>query len=241
MKSITIRRFAICLVSIVMEIQIGIFPTGAANNTTGDVNGDGVITVEDACLVLEDYANRSAGLSASLYAEQETAADVNSDGQIAVEDAVCILQYYAQQAAGLQPDWKVLTMSPAEKKAWTYSQEALELLNQQRAANSLQALTTDSLLYEAATIRAEELVQSFAHIRPNGQSPFTVLNEYGISYYAAGENIAMGYATPESVVTAWMNSEGHRANILNSNFQSAAVGVYQDANGIYYWSLFFVG
>jgi len=67
MKSTTIHRLVICLVAIVMGIQIGIVPTNAVSYTTGDVNGDGSITVEDACLVLEDYARRSAGLSLSVH------------------------------------------------------------------------------------------------------------------------------------------------------------------------------
>lgn len=241
MKSTTIHRLVICLVAMVMGIQISIVPTNAVSYTTGDVNGDGSITVEDACLVLEDYARRSAGLSSYLYTEQEIIADVNGDEQIAVEDAVYILQYYAQQSAGLQPDWKELTMSAEERKAWTYSKTVLELMNQQRATNGVQALQTDDLLYQAAMIRAKELEQSFSHARPNGEDPFTVLDAYEISYYAAGENIAKGYATPESVMNAWMNSKGHRANILDSDFQSAAVGVYQNASGTYYWSIFFIG
>ncbi len=241
MRLTIIHRLGIFLMTVAMGVQIGIFPANAANDTTGDVNGDGFVTVEDACLTLEAYARRSAGLSSSLNTEQETAADVNGDGQIAVEDAVCILQYYAMQSAGLQPNWTEITMTKAEKEAWNRSKAVLELLNQQRAANGLQALTTNHLLYQAATVRAKELAQSFSHVRPNGENPFTVLDLYEISYNTAGENIAKGYATPESVVNAWMNSSGHRANILDSDFQSAAIGVYQDTNGTYYWSLFFIG
>lgn len=241
MKSTIIRRLVIFLITVAIGIQVGMFPADAASDTTGDVNGDGSVTVEDACLVLEAYARRSAGLSSNLNAEQEAASDVDGDGQIAVEDAVFILQYYAMQSAGLQPNWTELTMSATEKEAWTRSQAVLELMNQQRADNGLQALTTNDLLYRAATVRAKELVQNFSHTRPNGEDPFTVLDTYDISYYTAGENIAKGYTTPESVMNAWMNSSGHRANILDSNFQSAGVGVYQDANGTYYWSIFFIG
>lgn len=241
MKSTSIRRLVISLITVAIGIQVGIFPADAASDTTGDVNGDGSVTVEDACLVLEAYARHSAGLSSNLHAEQEAVSDVNDDGQIAVEDAVYILQYYARQSAGLQPDWKELTMSATEKEAWTRSKAVLELMNQQRANNGLQTLTTNDLLYQAATVRAKELEQSFSHIRPDGTDPFTVLDTYDISYYTAGENIAKGYATPESVMNAWMNSDGHRANILDSDFQSADIGVYQGANGTYYWSIFFIG
>ena len=241
MKPTTICHVATCLIAIVMAIQSSMVSTNAASNIMGDINGDGSVTIEDACLVLEAYAKHSAGLSSNLNAEQKAASDVNGDGQIAVEDAVSILQYYAQQSAGLQPDWKELTMSAEEKAAWKNSKIVLELMNQQRSNNGLQALTTNDLLYQAATIRAKELEQSFSHIRPDGTDPFTVLDAYKISYYTAGENIAKGYATPESVMNAWMNSDGHRANILDSDFQSAAIGVYQGANGTYYWSIFFIG
>ena len=102
----------------------------------------------------------------------------------------------------------------------------------------LSTYTTNSTISAAANMRAKETVQSFSHTRPNGTSFSTALKEYGISYMAAGENIAYGQRTPQEVVTGWMNSPGHRANILNSNFHKIGIGVYQ-SNGVIYWSQLF--
>lgn len=93
----------------------------------------------------------------------------------------------------------------------------------------------------AAQVRAVECEQSFSHTRPNGTSFSTALKEQGVSYRRAGENIAWGQRSPEEVVNAWMNSEGHRANIMNSNFTKIGVGYYQNANGVKYWSQLFIG
>lgn len=112
----------------------------------------------------------------------------------------------------------------------TPAQEVLRLVNEIRAENGLGALTTESALTRAANKRADEIVESFSHTRPNGESCFTVLEEYNISYMGAGENIAMGYTSAQAVVEAWMNSEGHRANILNASYTKLGVGYDPDTN-----------
>ena len=78
----------------------------------------------------------------------------------------------------------------------------------------------------------------FDHTSPTYGSPFDMLKKFGISYKSAGENIAQGYSTPEAVVNGWMNSSGHRANILNASFTHMGVGY--DANG-HYWTQMFIG
>jgi uncharacterized protein YkwD len=119
-----------------------------------------------------------------------------------------------------------------------YADQVLKLVNQERAKAGLPALTTNKTLQAAANKRAQEIVQSFSHTRPNGSSPFTVLKEYGISYQSAGENIAYGQKTPEAVMNAWMNSSGHRANILKNGFGKVGIGVYK-VNGVLYWTQLF--
>ncbi|NLK74862.1 MAG: hypothetical protein GX288_06175 [Clostridiales bacterium] len=113
------------------------------------------------------------------------------------------------------------------------------MVNQERAKAGLSALTSNSTLTAAANKRAEETVQLFSHTRPNGTSFSTVLGEFGIQYRTAGENIAYGQRTPQEVVTGWMNSPGHRANILNGNFGKIGIGVYQSSNGTIYWTQVF--
>ncbi|MHB8129461.1 MAG: CAP domain-containing protein [Mobilitalea sp.] len=119
-----------------------------------------------------------------------------------------------------------------------YANQVLQLVNQERVKAGLSALTTNAIITSAANKRAQETVQSFSHTRPNGSSFSTVLKEYGVPFNAAGENIAYGQKTPQDVVTGWMNSPGHRANILNSSFGKIGIGVYQ-TNGVIYWTQLF--
>ena len=118
-------------------------------------------------------------------------------------------------------------------------QEAAEavasLVNAARQDAGLSELELDADLCAAAQARAQEIAQSFSHTRPDGSSCFTILEEFGVSYRAAGENIAMGQRTPEEVMDGWMNSSGHRANILNGTFTSIGVGYYVDGAGAAHW------
>ena len=118
-------------------------------------------------------------------------------------------------------------------------QEAAEavasLVNAARRDAGLSELELDADLCAAAQARAQEIAQSFSHTRPDGSSCFTILEEFGISYRAAGENIAMGQRTPEEVMDGWINSSGHRANILHGTFTSIGVGYYVDGAGAAHW------
>ncbi len=121
-----------------------------------------------------------------------------------------------------------------------YEAEVLRLVNAERAKYGLSPLSTDSGAVKVAHLRAKEIVQSFSHTRPNGSSCFTVAKEFGVTYRTAGENIAYGYATPEQVVNGWMNSEGHRKNILSASFSKIGIGCYKSGRTLY-WSQFFIG
>lgn len=123
----------------------------------------------------------------------------------------------------------------------SYAEKVVELVNQERAKRNLAPLTIDLSVQAAAQVRAKECEQSFSHTRPNGSGFATALKEQKVSYRTAGENIAWGQRSPEEVVNAWMNSDGHRANILNAGFTSIGVGYYQNAKGVNYWSQLFIG
>ncbi len=130
------------------------------------------------------------------------------------------------------------TVSYNSSQLAEYAEQLAVLVNKERNAYGLQPVKISPLLSEAANIRASELKANFSHTRPNGTSCFTAMSELGIQYRAAAENIAYGQKNPESVMNAWMNSSGHRANILNEKMEYIGVGVfYQD--GVYYWSQFF--
>ena len=92
-------------------------------------------------------------------------------------------------------------------------------------------LKVDVTVQSAAQVRAKEIVSSFSHTRPNGSSFSSALTEAGVSFRGAGENIAMASPPPKKVMEGWMNSSGHRANILNSSYTSIGVGSYQGAGG----------
>ena len=127
----------------------------------------------------------------------------------------------------------------------TTSEEAMadrviELVNQERTSRGLQPLLKHDGLMVAAAARAKELSQRYSHTRPNGSECFTILWHLGIDYGYAGENIAMGQRTPEIVMNDWMNSSGHRANILNENYDCIGVG-YTMVDGYPYWVQLFTG
>ena len=115
-------------------------------------------------------------------------------------------------------------------------------INAMRMENGLEPLQTAPLLQKMCQERADELTKSYAHSRANGDAWYTILTDYGIDTNCfAGENIAAGYDTPEGVVEGWMNSAGHRKNILNTNYEYFAVGIsyYEDDPEyyFYYWDL----
>lgn len=118
------------------------------------------------------------------------------------------------------------------------AQAVLVEVNAARAQNGLSALTLDANMNRAAAVRAAELAQSFSHTRPNGSRGLTALNEAGVSYRTAGENIASGQQSAQAVVSAWMNSSGHRANILSASFGRMGVGQATIGGRTYWVQLF---
>jgi uncharacterized YkwD family protein len=121
-----------------------------------------------------------------------------------------------------------------------YEQKVVDLTNQERAKNGLPALKVDLTLSKMAREKSRDMSANgyFSHTSPTYGSPFDMMKKYGISYRYAGENIAMGQRTPEEVVKAWMNSEGHRKNILSPNFNYIGVGYVSQGN---YWTQEFIG
>mgnify|MGYP003309729232 CR=1 FL=1 len=120
----------------------------------------------------------------------------------------------------------------------SFVKEVIRLVNIERNKSGLNSLTEDAMLNKACSTRATEIVRAFSHTRPDGRDCFTALSDIGYSYRSAGENIAYGQSSPSSVVNAWMNSEGHRKNILNSNYSKIGVGCHNNG-GTLYWAQFF--
>ena len=121
-----------------------------------------------------------------------------------------------------------------------YENKVLELVNVERAKQGLKPLEMDESVRNVARLKSQDMQKNnyFSHTSPTYGTPFEMLKKYGISYKSAGENIAQGYQTPEQVVKGWMNSSGHRANILNASYTH--IGIGYEANGNY-WTQMFIG
>jgi uncharacterized protein YkwD len=141
---------------------------------------------------------------------------------------------------------EVATSEPAASSPVTnnFIQEVLDLTNAERAKEGLSALKLNSNLNLAAQNHSEDMAQQdyFSHTGVNGSSSGDRATSAGYQFSYLGENIAAGYTTPEEVVQGWMNSSGHRANILNANYQEMGLGYYYlendtgNVNYNYYWT-----
>ena len=119
--------------------------------------------------------------------------------------------------------------------------EVFRLLNEERQSQGLTPLTLSMEAHAAAEVRAQEASIEWSHTRPDGTSCFTVLQEFGISYWTAGENLAAGYQTGAALHNGWKNSPGHYANMMRGNFTSVAIAVYFAPNGYPYACELFLG
>lgn len=137
-----------------------------------------------------------------------------------------------QQTAQTQQTEQATGISQFESKV-------IELTNVQRSRNGLPALQADTKLSGVAREKSNDMQTKnyFSHTSPTYGSPFDMMRDFGITYTAAGENIAQGQRSPDEVVQAWMNSEGHRKNILSGNFTHIGVGYSQTGN---YWTQMFI-
>lgn len=135
---------------------------------------------------------------------------------------------------------KTQTTAPATGTVSQYVQQVINLTNSERSKNGLPALKADTQLNSVAQKKALDMQQNhyFSHTSPSYGSPFDMMRDFGVTYKSAGENIAQGQRTPQEVVTAWMNSEGHRKNILSANFTHIGVG-FEDTGK--HWSQMFIG
>lgn len=146
--------------------------------------------------------------------------------------AVMLMQFDRSYGGSVQPEPEPQPQEPSQ------AAEVIRLVNEERAKQGLPALKTTDALTRAAQVRADELLTLFSHTRPDGRSCFTALGEAGVSYRVAGENIAMGYPSPAAVVEGWMNSPGHRDNILSDSYTTIGVGYNSQKNC---WVQMFVG
>lgn len=133
-----------------------------------------------------------------------------------------------------------LNIPQLDRTVLSYEEEVVRLVNDIRRQNSLGELTMNWELSRVARYKSQDMVDRhyFSHTSPTYGSPFQMMKAFGLSYRYAGENIAYGYSTPQAVVNGWMNSEGHRANILNPSFTQIGVGYVSKGH---YWTQMFIG
>lgn len=120
--------------------------------------------------------------------------------------------------------------------------EVIRLVNVERSKNGLGPLAANWEVGRVARHKSQDMINKkyFSHTSPTYGSPFNMMEQFGIKFSAAGENIAMGQRTPAEVVNAWMNSPGHRANILNPSYTQLGVGLAKDSKGTCYWTQMFI-
>lgn len=134
----------------------------------------------------------------------------------------------------------VLTIPQLDTSVLSFEEEVVRLTNEKRTDYGLSALTINWELFRVARYKSQDMhdLGYFSHTSPTYGSPFDMMKSFGISYRAAGENIAKGQTTPAAVVNAWWNSEGHRQNMLNASFTQIGVGYVADGK---YWTQMFIG
>lgn len=135
---------------------------------------------------------------------------------------------------------QIIQVPTLDASVTDYEQEVIRLVNEIRQKNGLKALSYDWELSRVARFKSQDMKDNryFAHNSPVYGTPFQMIRNFGISFRSAGENIARGYSTPQAVVNGWMNSSGHRANILNAGYTHIGVGFVSGGN---YWTQMFIG
>ena len=135
---------------------------------------------------------------------------------------------------------QVLHIPQIDSTVSSFEREVVRLVNEERAKHGLKPLTENWELSRVARYKSQDMVDNryFSHTSPTYGTPFQMIKAFGLTYRTAGENIAYGQRTPKAVVNAWMNSSGHRANILNASYTQIGVGYVANGN---YWTQMFMG
>ncbi len=208
----------------------------------GDIDNNGKVEVTDAT-----YVQRYIAKLLDFDATSILVADVDGDGKISVMDCTSIQQFVAKMIdkfpaqtdtteptevetdSGFEPETQAPTTPVEDGAPSEYELEVLRLVNIEREKVGAQPLEFGYFIYDCAKLRAKECDSYFSHTRPDGTVCFTVFEELGVEefYSALGENIAWGHRTPEQVMNSWMNSPGHRENILSEDFDYIAIGAYE--------------
>ncbi|MFE4144934.1 CAP domain-containing protein [Peribacillus sp. YIM B13472] len=129
------------------------------------------------------------------------------------------------------------------EESQSVEQQVLNLVNEERSKSGLPSLKMDTAISNVAILKSEDMRDSnyFNHTSPSYGSPFEMMKSFGISYKYAGENIAAGQPSADAVMKSWMNSPGHKANILNKNYTHIGIGHVTGGKYTHYWTQQFIG
>lgn len=183
-------------------------------------------------------------LSVSAAAVTHTVSKGDTMWKLAVKYQVGVSEIVSANSHISDPDLiypgQVLTIPQTDSNVLSFENEVVRLVNEIRVENGLKALTANWELSRVARIKSQDMVDNryFSHTSPVYGSPFQMIKAFGLTYRTVGKNIAYGQRTPQAVVNGWMNSSGHRANILNASYTQ--IGVGYAANG-HYWTQMFIG
>lgn len=131
---------------------------------------------------------------------------------------------------------------PDTQSLFSHEQQVFELVNKERASRGLALLKLNTELSRVARIKSQDMIDKkyFSHTSPTYGSPFDMMQSFGLKFSAAGENIAYGQKTAAEVMNSWMNSAGHKANILSEAYTNIGIGVAKTASGTLYWTQMFM-
>ena len=183
-------------------------------------------------------------VSASASSLSHTVVKGDTMWKLAVQYQVGTSEIIAANPQIANPDLiypgQILNIPQLSNTVLSYENEVIRLVNEIRRSNGLKPLTANWELSRVARYKSEDMSNNryFSHTSPTYGTPFQMIKAFGLSYRSAGENIAYGYGTPAAVVNGWMNSSGHRANILNASYTQIGVGYCADGN---YWTQMFIG
>lgn len=195
--------------------------------------------VNDFDRILE-YFNSHFGKTVTKQPQTNQTTEADKPSQTVTKQPVKTQKPAATKPANTKQPAATQTTPKQTSTLSAYEQKVADLTNQERAKNGLPALKVDVTASKMAHEKSRDMSANgyFSHTSPTYGSPFDMMKKYGITYRYAGENIAMGQRTPEEVVKGWMNSEGHRKNILSPNYTHIGVGYVSQGN---YWTQEFIG
>ena len=245
------KRFRIATVA--GAVSLGLLTAGQANAAAPDCNTPKQITIKDAQAAqninVDELLKKfnAQGQSAQAAApQQETQAPDQAEAAPQEQAQAPEKSEEAKAPEQTQQNTKAQQSENTDKAEQTkdasqFEQKVVDLVNQEREKQGLKPLTLNKKLSDVARTKSKDMMDKgyFDHNSPTYGSPFDMMKQFGIEYTTAGENIAKGQQSPEDVMNAWMNSDGHRKNILNPDFTEIGVGYVKGDTT--YWTQQFIG